>query len=151
MRPKNKNWKKNEIMPLAVTKMDLEIIRLSEVSQRQISDGISHMWNLIFKMAQMNMFIKQKQTYWKQTYGFQRGHVERRGRINQELGMNVYTVLYTRQISSKDLQYSKGNSTQYSVIIYVRKESEKEWVHIQTNHASVYLKLTQCCKSIRLQ
>ena len=52
--------------------------------------------------------------------------MERRGRINQELGMNVYTVLYTRQISSKDLQYSKGNSTQYSVIIYVRKESEKE-------------------------
>ena len=50
----------------------------------------------------------------------------RRGKINQELGMNIYTVLYTRQISNKDLQYSKGNSTQYSVIIYVRKEPEKE-------------------------
>ena len=41
--------KKNEIMPFAVSWMDLEIIILSEVSQtekRQISYDITCMWNL---------------------------------------------------------------------------------------------------------
>ena len=38
--------KKNEIMPSAATCMDLEIIILSEVSQRQISYDITYMWNL---------------------------------------------------------------------------------------------------------
>ena len=33
-------------MPFALTWMDLEIIRLSEVSQRQISYDITSMWNL---------------------------------------------------------------------------------------------------------
>ena len=38
--------KKNEIMPLATTRMDLEIITLSEVSKRQTSHDITYMWNL---------------------------------------------------------------------------------------------------------
>ena len=51
---------KNEIMPLATTGVDLEIIVLSEVRERQIY-GIIHIWNLIFKVIQMNLFTKQKQ------------------------------------------------------------------------------------------
>ena len=31
---------------------------------------------------------------------------------------------------NKDLLYSTGNSTQYSVITYMGKESEKEWIHV---------------------
>ena len=31
--------------------------------ERQISYDITHMWNLILKMIQMNLFTKQKQTY----------------------------------------------------------------------------------------
>ena len=40
--------RKSEIMPFAVTSMDLEIIILSEVSQteRQIPYDITYMWNL---------------------------------------------------------------------------------------------------------
>ena len=33
-------------MPLAATQMDLEIIILSEVRERQISYDITYMWNL---------------------------------------------------------------------------------------------------------
>ena len=29
-----------------------------------------------------------------------------------------------------DLLYSTGNSTQYSVITYLGKESEKEWIYV---------------------
>ena len=38
--------KKNEIMPFAATWMDLEIIILNEVRQRQISYDITYGWNL---------------------------------------------------------------------------------------------------------
>ena len=49
--------------------------------------------------------------------------------------------------------YSIGNSTQYSVMAYTGKESEKEWiyVYVQLNHFAVHLKLTQHCKSTILQ
>ena len=67
---------------------------------------------------------KQKQTHRhrKQTYGYQRGWGEK----NQQFGINIYTLLYIKQISNKDLLYSTGNYTQYLVITYNGKESEKE-------------------------
>ena len=37
---------KSEIMPFAATWMDIEIITLSEVSQRQTSHDVTYMWNL---------------------------------------------------------------------------------------------------------
>jgi len=38
--------KTNEVMPLPVTWIDLEVIILREVRQRQISYNITYMWNL---------------------------------------------------------------------------------------------------------
>ena len=71
----------------------------------------------------MNLFTKQKEIHWhrKQTYGYQRG--KGGGRINYELGVNRYSMY---KIINKDLLYSTGNSTQYSAISYMGKESEKE-------------------------
>ena len=51
---------KDEIMPPATTWVDLEIIMISEVRERQVYD-IIHIWNLIFKVIQMNLFTNQKQ------------------------------------------------------------------------------------------
>ena len=48
-------------MPFVATQMDLDIIILSEVSQRQISYDIAYMWNL--KKMQMKLYTKQKQTH----------------------------------------------------------------------------------------
>ena len=36
------------------------------------------------------------------------------------------TLLYLRQITNKDLLFSTGNSAQSCVMIYMRKESQKE-------------------------
>ena len=44
---------------------------------------------------------------------------------------------------NKDLLYRAGNSTQYSVITYLGKESEKGWIYVYMNHFAVHLKLTQ--------
>ena len=43
-------------------------------------------------------------------------------------GTSIYTRLHIKQILNKDLLYSIGNSTQHSVITYMGKESEKEWL-----------------------
>ena len=50
---------RNEIMPFATTRMDLEIIILREVSETEKDKYhmISHIWNLI-KMIQKNLFKK---------------------------------------------------------------------------------------------
>ena len=70
--------------------------------------------------------------------------------------MNIYTLLYIKQITNKDLLYSTGNSTQYLVITYNGKESEKDYKYIyiyiyihthiymyiyKLNHFAVHLKL----------
>ena len=46
-----------------------------------------------------------------------------------------------------------GSSTQYSIITYMGKDSEKEWiyVHVKLNHFAVHLKLIHHCKLTILQ
>ena len=68
--------KRNGIIPFAVTWMQVEILILNEVRERQKSYGISYMWNLK-KLIQMNLFTKQNQTprFWNQIYDYQRENV----------------------------------------------------------------------------
>ena len=75
----------------------------------------------------MNLYTKQKQThrYQKQTYGDQRGNVRGRDKSGA-WDEHTHYLLYIGQMTNKDLLYSTGNSTQYSVITYTRKESKKE-------------------------
>ena len=53
-------------------------------------------------------------------------------------------LLYIKIANQQGLLYSTGNSTQYSVMTYMGKESGKEWiyVYIQMDHFAVQLKLT---------
>ena len=76
----------------------------------------------------MNLSAKQKQSHRhrKQTYGYE----GKGGGINWEIGINIYTLLYIKQIINKDLLSSTGNSTQYSVMAYMGKESKKEWIYV---------------------
>ena len=70
---------------------------------------MAYMWNL----KKHGTKWKQNQRCRKQTSGYQG---EREGGINQEMGIDKYILLNIKQITNKDLLYSKGNSTQYSVI-----------------------------------
>ena len=50
--------------------------------------------------------------------------------MDWEFGTGIYTLLYTKLIGNKDLLNSSEKSIQYSVIVYVGKESEKEWIYM---------------------
>lgn len=47
------------------------------------------------------------------------------GGANRKSGMDICAPLCIKQITNKDLLYKSGTSTQYSVMVYVRKESEE--------------------------
>ena len=52
---------KNEIMPFAAKRMDLQMVKLSEVRKGQRSSGTVNMWDLKKKpILQMNLSTKQK-------------------------------------------------------------------------------------------
>ena len=52
--------------------------------------------------------------------------------MDQEFGINIYTLLYIKQVNNRDLLYSRGNYTQYFIITYKGKGSEKEYIYIHT-------------------
>ena len=88
------------------------------------------MWKLK-KVIQMNLFTKQKtdsQTgiILVVTKGKRKGDKLR-------VRINIYTVLYIKQIINKDLLYSIGNYTQCFIITYNRKEPEREYLYIHYN------------------
>ena len=58
---------------------------------------------------------------------------------------NRYKLLYVKQISNKDLPYSVEHYTQYLVITY----NEIQYAKI-LDHYAVHVKLTQYCKSTKL-
>ena len=48
--------------------------------------------------------------------------------MDWELGIGKCTLLYMEWMINGDQLYSTGKSTQCSVITYMGKESEKEWM-----------------------
>lgn len=50
--------------------------------------------------------------------------------INEEFGINVYTLLYMKQVNSNFLLHSTGNYIQYLVISFSGKEYEEEYMYV---------------------
>ena len=83
------------MMPFAATWMDLEIIKLNEVSQNEKDIyKIAYMWNLQKSSIYANELIYKREIYYRQVYGYQK---EKGGEgINQEFEINRYTSLYVK-------------------------------------------------------
>ena len=105
--------KKNEIMPFAATWMDLEIIILSEVRKRKtrIIWYLEYMWNLKKWYKWTFLQIRNRFTDFKNLLMVTKG---------EGLGGRDKLGVWDQQ----------GNSTQYSVITYMGKESKKERICI---------------------
>ena len=65
----------------------------------------------------------------------------------RESGMDMYTLLYLKWITNKDLLCSTGNSTQCHVAAWMGGEFEGEWIHafIWLSPFPIHLKLSQHC------
>ena len=48
-----------------------------------------------------------------------------KGEINWEIGIDMCTLLYIKEITNKDTLYSIENSTQYSIVAYFGKKNLK--------------------------
>ena len=60
--------------------------------------------------------------------------------------MDMYTLLYLKWITNKNLLYSKWNSVQCCVAAWMGGEFGGEWiyVHVWLSPFDVHLKLSQC-------
>ena len=59
-----------------------------------------------------------------------KGESDRERGLHWEIGIDIYILLYIKHITDKDLLYSTGNSTQYPVVTYRGKGSEKEQMYV---------------------
>ena len=101
-------------MSFAATGMDLEIIILSEVSQRK-PNIIRYGLYVEYKNSTQELIWKTEiQSQVQKTNLWLPGG--KWGGINWEIWIDIYTELCIKQITNKELLYSPGNSTQYSVI-----------------------------------
>ena len=66
-------------------------------------------------MVQMNLFVKHNRLTELENEVMVISRERREEGTFREFGMHMYTLLYLKWITSKDLLYSTGNSAQYYV------------------------------------
>lgn len=96
--------------------MDLEAVLLSDVSQRK-TNIVGHCLQAeTKKTVQMN--LQNRKSHRCETYGYLGG---KGGWINWDIRIDIYTLLYIKQIINKDLLRSTGSSTQYFEMTHMEK------------------------------
>ena len=73
--------------------------------------------------------------------------------IVREFGIDMYTLLYLKCITNKDLLYSTGNSSKCYRAAWMGGDLRGEWIHVFVwlSVSAVHLKLSQHCESAILQ
>ena len=90
---------------------------------------IPYMWNLKRNDTKMNFLTKQTHRLIERTYGCGVGETGGDG-IVREFGMDIYTQLYLKWITNKDLLYNTGNSAQCYVAAWMGGEFGGQWIHV---------------------
>ena len=96
-------------------------------------------------MIQKNLQNTNRFTDLENKHDCQQGRIG--GRIIREFGIDMYTSLYLKLITNKDLKYGTGNSAQCYVVAWMGGKFGGEWiyVHVWLSCFAVYLELSQCC------
>ena len=63
----------------------------------------------------------------------------------REFGRDMYTLLYLKWITNKDLLYSTGNSAQCYVAAWMGGEFGGEWIHVYVWLSPFAVELSQHC------
>ena len=128
---------------------DLEIVILSEVRQRKRNIVWYHLYAESKKKWYKWTYLQNRNRLtdlreW--TYGYGGWGGWREG-IVREFGIDMYTLLYLKRITNKNLLYSTGTSAQCYVAAWMGGESGGEWIHayVWLSCFAVHLKLSQHC------
>ena len=98
-------------MPFAATWMDLEIVTPSEISQTEKDRyRIVSVICGIQKNGTDELICKAEIESQMQKTNLWLPKGEGRGGMNWEIGIDIYTLLYVKQITNENLLYSTGNS-----------------------------------------
>ena len=95
----------------------------------------------------MNLLTKQRLTDLENKLMVAGAGEGRGGGIVREFGMDVYTLLYLKWITNKDVLYSAWNSAQCHVAAWMGGEFGGEWIHVYVwlSTFALHLKLSQHC------
>ena len=96
------------------------------------------MWNLKKSDTNELIYKTDRDRLREQTHGYKRGRVDGGG-IVKEFGIDMYTLLYLKRITNKDLLCSTGNSIQYYIT-----NGKIIWKRIGT---CICITETLCCTS----
>ena len=119
--------KKNKIMPFAATWMQLEIITLTEVSQKRKTNSIWYHLYVESKIWHYWTYLQNRNrlTDIENRLGVAKGEAGGGGK-DWEFGVSRCKLVYIGWINNKVLLYSTGNCIQYPVINYNGKEYFKK-------------------------
>ena len=99
--------KKNEIVPFAATWMDIQIIILSEVSQKEKDKYHISLTCRIYNMTQVNSSVKQEQTHRHRTDLWEVEGLQDRG-VDWKFGISKCKLLYVGWISNRSYHMAQG-------------------------------------------
>ena len=107
-------------------------------SEKEKYHDILLIWNL--RRNDTNRLRLREQTYGYWGKGWREGTV-------REFGMDMYTLLYLKWVTNKDLLYSTWNSAQFYMAAWIGGEFGEEWIHVYEwlSPFDVHLKLSQHC------
>ena len=116
-------------------------------SRQEYWSGVPSSSPLLSIKTPGSLFTKHRETHRlkEQTYGRQ-GEGWEEG-IVRECGMDMYTLLYLKWITNKELLYCTGNSAPRHVAAWMGGKFERGWirVYVWPSPFTVHLKLSQHC------